>query len=464
MATVYIDGSATTSGSGTSYTDPLQAVPALTNGNTYLFAEGSTNTLTNGWTNTAQNVLLGTYSRVNGAQIFDKNRAAKVTNLSTGTGTVSTIVSFATVNLRVQCLEILNGAPNATNRMGVYNNGTSDGLEITDCIIHGMRGTTGTHNGIQLAGTSNTRAKILRNTVYDIGEDGIWAQAAAGILIEENIVATVSQDNSNGDCCQLTGDVSNFVVRNNYFSHLDTRTNKQCFIASGMTGVGGLFEGNICYQARAASSGAVYVDGNSIIVRRNYIQGGSYGMELASANGIVEANVIYAGEDSWPGYLGCRIAVVGGILVRHNVFIGRMGTPESTSIGIWNPAAGVGADAKNNIIMGFGTGITKTNMTESFNCFYNNTANGLTPTSGVLTNPLLDRDFMPHAAAVLAAGTPIPGTADYHGRPYRQTPNIGAMETIALPVTTRTSRTVVSARSVTERPRVVRKRGNFPIA
>ncbi len=448
MTTVYIDGDAASNGTGADKDDPRNVIPtSATNGDTYLFKEGTKNYLTLNWTLSKTGVTLGTYDAATGEQITDSTlgRFATLSIVDTGSTNVMVINPGGTTNLHVTCLELVNDAPNAINWLGIYASSNSTGFQLTDCKIHAMRspraGTSSGNNGISLSGTAHVNCYIARNEIYDIGCDGINIAGTVGntgLIIEDNYIHHVAQDNANGDCLQLSQKAPDFLIRRNVLDRRTGLVQKQCFIASTMTSTGGIFCDNDLYADDVATV-VLYVDNAGAQVLRNRVFGGSQGIEVQGDGSIVAGNLVVAGSRHPVDYKGIRIAGGTGILVYNNTFASAR-VASDTSNGILQVTGT--CTLKNNIVKGYSTGVTITSGSNSNNCLYDCTTNGITP--AVTTDPQLrSGDHMPQSEDVRAAGAYL-GHRDVYGKRFWAAPTIGAVQY-------QPARNLVAARAVAAR-------------
>lgn len=448
MATIRINGDLPTDGDG-SFATPYNVPPSASDSNTYLFCEGSTTSLALNWILGRTDVTLGTYDSRTGDQIIDKSRQATVTIEVANTGTIATINVGNTTRVKIQSLNIINEAPNATNRMGIYNSAATTDLQVTDCTIHGMRGSSGTHNGLQLVGSANTRPYVARNRVYNCGQDGLHFQTSTGLVVEDNVISMVSQDDALGDCIQLSGAVPDYLITRNVLDRRSGQAGKQAFIASGMTSTGGSFSYNKIL-ADSTDTTACYTEQANAIVVGNEIRGGSQGVEVQGNNSLVQGNVVLPNDDHVSTYIGIRLASGTGIQVLNNTIIANT-TPKASTYGI-RQVSGSASFARNNIISGFATGFSGGAVTESNNWCYNNTTDGATPVGSSV--PGLRADFTPMSSDIRSVGQFV-GGLDFYGRNANTT--IGAVQYIAArslesrTLTTRTTatRTVAIRRGIT---------------
>jgi len=179
MATIYIDPSAATNGSGT-FASPRNAYPTtVAYGDFVLLKEGTT--MNGGWTVPAptgvgsdtNRLVIGTYDKVTGARLVDKTRAATIMATTAQTGVLMNGVSYVTV----QGL-IVDGArdfPHAGVRVINASYITTD-----SCVINMTRPLFGGAYGIRYsndtgAGTSQTKWVVTNCTVNKTGgNSGIY--------------------------------------------------------------------------------------------------------------------------------------------------------------------------------------------------------------------------------------------------------------------------------------------------
>lgn len=140
--------------------------------------------------------------------------------------------------------------------------------------------------------------------IYNLASDGIWGQSEAITIRNTYIHDIALSDQGGGDCLQLNGPCSNFLVENCILDH-SKRFCKQGFIlSSASSGYGGVFRNNIIYDPDCSGTpigisnpngyGSFYCDQPGVVVRNNTIIGGGKFMLTAWGNNqVFEGNKLY---------------------------------------------------------------------------------------------------------------------------------------------------------------------------
>lgn len=294
---VYVDPGVAGPGTGT-LADPYKSIPAVvTNGYTYLLAEGSTTTFTSArfGTGVGQGTVFGTYARGTGARILtDTSRLATVVFTASGASTQAFTLSTASnygvtfSGLRFTCPDVIQGDRRAVYIGSSANQGPNT---IEYCVFDGIdsRATVnGTPGGAAISSYGNDT--IIRfNTIRNIIADGIWCSGLRPKIYGNDIVLpAVSVDGP--DCVQLSPQAAggNPSIHDNW---LELGSNqKQCLVSSGNGYVAtdsGYVGRNVMWgsdlsttRIGASNSKTVYWEAYGTKFEGNIIRGGQYGIQL----------------------------------------------------------------------------------------------------------------------------------------------------------------------------------------
>lgn len=267
-ATIYIDPTNTSSNQNGSITNPYNSWTKFTiqSGNIYLQKAGTNfNTSTGISINGKTNVTLGMYGT---------GSKPKIT--STGSGNHIINVSNSS-NIIVKDLEI---SSTGTWVSGVIIQGTAANNQIDNCIIRK------TEWGIRIITTSGGN-KVLRTTVNDIKDDGIYVKDVANIEIgfctiydiNKKYLVNTNESYSAGDGIQLASTNNMyFNIHDNIIDH-SSMGNKFCIIAWG-NNYSGIIERNTIIGAGNKNNSGIYLSPTTktVTVRYNNIKDGNYGI------------------------------------------------------------------------------------------------------------------------------------------------------------------------------------------
>lgn len=268
-AIIYIDPNTTVSYQNGTINNPYSSWTkfSITSGNTYLQKSGTTYTTSRDIALTGKyNVTLGTYGT--GAK-------AKIVTTGTGNGILYITNSY---NLVIKDLEITS---TGTWTAGIIIQGSSSGNNlINNCHIHKAGW------GIRLL-TSAGGNKIMRSTIHDILDDGIFVQDASSIEIghckiydiNKKFLVNRSESYSAGDGIQMSS-TNNlyFNIHNNIIDH-SSMGNKLCIIAAGGN-YSGIIEKNTIIGSITKGTNGIHLGQTSktVIVRYNIIKNSSNGI------------------------------------------------------------------------------------------------------------------------------------------------------------------------------------------
>lgn len=446
MTTYYIDPTAKVNGSGT-FASPFKSWSNVTwaAGNTYLQKAGTVERgnrvlVMAGGTSLANRVIVGSYDPLTGLRTTGGVGRA----ILDGTGTAQTIRVNELVNfVWIDNFEVYgtDGVGGSSAKAVYLGNGTastmSNDIEVSNCYIHDVKCDlfpAADNDGIQAFGD---RITIRNCIVKNIPTDGIWLQGS-NYRIVDNVIANVSTNDLKGDCIQTNGDASirndNGYIARNILDH-SSRNAKQVIIVGGIGfSANAVIEDNYCVMAdydNVTSTSAIFVEAANSIVRRNYVQGGYFGIcaSASGANMFAHSNLCYKNQRG----IGIGTATT-GIRVIGNTIIGAV--LQGVEVGL-----DLTAVVKSNLLLNCVTGVRMHgSAAEDYNAFFGNgtdrslaggTANW--GTHDVFSDPLLNAYYRPTASSpLIAAGAPLDTypLLDAAGMQFNRVPTIGAFEYI----------------------------------
>jgi len=403
MATVYIDPSAASNGSG-SLGSPRNTYAGLTISSNDIVLQkiGTTYSGTITIPVGAINVTLGIYNDA-GAQITDGSAYAKVNanGQQYGIRVRETSHGYRIIGFDVY------GANSATQNWAFYLGNTASQVANNGLVRHCIARDTGSDNtadsgGVKWFGSGVTIDRVIS---YNHPTDAFFGQGNNCIVSNTRSWDIGLDGRDNGDNIQLTGNATlgcaNAKVENNYCDHL-SGNHKQAINIQDTTGgsVGGLISGNTVLMPALTSedTNGIYADCPNLRIVGNYVYGAKHGIFCASNNAIVCGNdVVDVGYGLYQ-----KSTATGGKFICNTV--------RRASL------SGIYADtdttfsATNNILHTCVVGVSKHgSATENYNCYYGNTTDQTnlagTPAWGannVMSNPLLN-------GALLSSGSPCIG-------------------------------------------------------
>lgn len=414
MAVIYVDPTNSVAGSG-SYSNPFQAWPTMTAGNTYLLKAGTTYTgkvsVTNSGNSAAlrDRIVLGAYGDGPNPIIVGTDYCIQI----------STDKKYITVD----GLELTGATARGIGNATTASSPTVDTfITVQNCSIHDLVAGGSDVNGIQLWGFGN---KVLANTVYNIPTDAMWF-GCKGIEVAYNRVYAVSTDGrNNGDCIQFGLASDNFWCHHNDLDHSDVDYKQVIMTVDDGTGSGGIIEYNTCRHYNGANAAAAIYGGQpGLVIRRNIVYGGNVGINSTRAGLVIEANLVFNDFNR-----GIDLGTL-GVMCRNNTVLSLLGTGV---IGIRYITAGSIATLRNNIVQGFATGLSlaASAYVEEYNCLYGNTTNSnrTLGTGTITSDPRLDSRHIPQDYAARVGGA-LTGSAvvDRNGARFSYPPSIGAIQ------------------------------------
>lgn len=234
-------------------------------GHAYLFRRGSNLTYGDSVSVTQDDLLLGAYG--SGA------RPVYHCTADDSNGNVHALVNWnGPQNLTIRDLEI--HAPEATSCVRLMGEGGSNAT-IDNCVAHG--------SGWGVRAFSLTGLRLVYNTVYDIGEDGMFIQGVSDIEVGYNHIHHINtnweppytpQDQAGGDGVQFSG-CNAWHVHHNLIDRTNSG-NKFCFISNNPDQDDGVVEHNTLMGPLTDGDGGASIyfhDGTGLVVRYNLILG-----------------------------------------------------------------------------------------------------------------------------------------------------------------------------------------------
>lgn len=329
--------------------------------------------------------------------------------------------------ITVQDFAVRDMTGTATAHTGIGGGGGADNnyVIVERCHIRNV-GSNGSSDcdGIQLFG----QGAIIRDCLIEnVADDGIWLRSSAiGPQIYNNRIIGVAQSGRvAGDCIQLDGNSTGFLIENNFLDYIST-PKKQIFIVSAATGgSNGRVIGNFMrapYDASAGTSG-VYSDQPNTVVAGNWIEGCQYGVNVQASAMVVQGNVLAR------SHIG--IASNGtGLRANNNTVVDQVHT------GIYAPLNDATTHLRNNILLrntvrgvhSYGS------VNKAANCYYGNGTDWATAGGGgAIDSDAIQEDPLLTAWHGLMAGSPcigaglyIKGAKHFGGLRLRSPADIGA--------------------------------------
>jgi len=425
MATYYVDPTGP-NGVG-SEADPFNALPAnfssagYVNGDIFLFKRGTT--YTPSWGNTP-----GTPG-----DAFTVNRTIRFGAYGTGDRPIISANYTGSAGGRLfrvyvtGCVfEDLHFA-NTNNCHTIYTTNAFADLTVQRCKATQIRGSSSGNEGFVVLGPSSAltgTAIVTDNEVDGIANDGIEVRCTGTTIIARNTVKNCSLDTITGDCVAAVGNSALLHIYDNNLDHTNKDT-KQCIIQDGGSTGFAIIENNICngyFQDGSFDHTGIYLSLPGII-RNNFIRTWRSGVFLNVANVRVEGNVIIQGGGT--ALTGAVYGSSAGMVVQNNV-IWRIAGTDVADAAIRNNTSNATNLYRNNIIVGFNTGIRRGALAvDSYNDFHQVTtavrdASYLPVAAGtgtVYVDPQLNSDgSIRSSSPVATAGTYVSGVTLANGR------------------------------------------------
>lgn len=406
----YIDPTAGVNGSGTFFS-PKNTWSGLTLSGANIFLQkagttyaGSLTTVGSG-TDTTHRLIFGSYHPSTAVQIIDGSQRAVINAAGQQNG-----IRVSHSNVTINSLEIYGANFDASLNRGIYNDTDStSNFTVTYCYVHDISGT----DGANIYSFNNT-TEISYNTIRRSAGDGIYAEGS-GLSIHHNDIAETSIGGTLGDCIQVSDSVldsSNAYVGYNTLNQTTTQV-KQCLIMSrsGGTSTGGIVEFNdfVGYpNGTSFGSWCLALGYPNMIIRGNRMRNASRGIDIQStATGAIITGNIITNDYAFNTMIGINSGGNGNTAAQiyNNVIDNSTGSFAFTTIGI---NAGTNDTIKNNIIVGWKTGINGSGFTADHNDFYLNQTNGSAGTGTITTDPAFvsSSDFHLQAGSgAIATGT-----------------------------------------------------------
>jgi hypothetical protein len=354
-------------------------------------------------------------------------------------GTISRVMQIAdNNNLVIKNFELKNGLAVGLLLYNTATDATDRGSILVDSVyIYNIQDGTAP----QGIGSRGIGVTIQDSIVDTIGEDGIYHKGTNFKSIRNRILG-VSVDNSDGDCLQLNGAYSNYLIEDNYCDHTNVAS-KQCFIAGGPTDNGnGVIKGSTCLRPANEATNTTY----------------GYYMEAAGGNTVIENNYYYGGRTAY------QVLGAGTFDVQSNLAVILDSDLDTRARCISIGSSAGQTDVLNNSCYGGYEGIVSTSSTaasirnnavstvtddcinkaagdsESYNKCHayggDLVSNNGTATSAGTETELIDPQFLRGVGAeffkpkrsspLLGAGYPTSNKYDYNGVRFSNPPSIGA--------------------------------------
>ncbi|MDY0103306.1 MAG: cadherin domain-containing protein [Lentimicrobium sp.] len=300
----------------------------FSNGNTYLQKRGTTAYTTGNVSITGkENVTLGAYGT---------GELPKVIKTTSG----GHVIDFTTVsNCTVRDLDVsaTAGVISAVIIDGYGTNISPNNL-IDNCVLHD------TEWGVRIISNAPGN-RVLNCTIYNIGDDGIYAKDISDLEIGYCNISHVNtkyftnpdQSYSAGDNIQLVSiNNLNFHIHNNTLDH-STTGNKFCFIAAGETYTG-IIEDNTMIGNSGQTTSCIYLGNTNktVTIRNNTLRDGNYAVYSYVSDLQFHYNKVLRNN------MGISVMINRSLTALNNVFYDNNGI----SIG---SGAGTTVTSKNNI-------------------------------------------------------------------------------------------------------------------
>jgi hypothetical protein len=268
-ATIYIDPTYNSSYQNGSMSNPYKSWSKFTisSGNTYLQKAGTTFTTSSGISVSGKtNVTLGTYGTGSKAKIVASGSGNHIINVTNSSG------------ITIKDLEVTS---TGTWISGIIIQGNNAGNNtVNNCIVRK------TEWGIRIITTAGGN-KILKTTINDIKDDGIYAKDVSSIEIgfctiydiNKKYLVNTNESYSAGDGIQLASSNNmNFNIHDNIIDH-SSMGNKFCIIAWG-NNYSGIIERNTIIANSNKNVSGIYLSPTTktVTVRYNMIKNGKNGI------------------------------------------------------------------------------------------------------------------------------------------------------------------------------------------
>lgn len=433
MASIYVDPSASTNGSG-SEASPRNIWPtSIGAGDVILLKRGTTLTV-------ASQLTLGAGSN-NEVRDYGSGDMPIITSSAANFGQINVDRSGVTTFHNIWFKDCQGGSANG----GVIVASPVAASRVANLAVYGCKFTGTGYNAIRLNGTNTATAASTFVCKFcefdDIGEDCVYG-AALDFEFSNNTCTRISTRTETGDGVGfISADPTRVRVLNNYIDH-SGKDVKQCIIVDTSTGAGDvLIEGNtlIGYGTpddTADSHSVILVDCKATI-RRNtiYSFGLAAGLEVADSTFTDNLVIIGNARTSAPVVaLSASTTSVYG-----NTFVS-LKTLEATQKIVTQAASFSGCAVKNNLFVNVPIAIQSdtvgNNPTATNNAFWQVTTarraqDGSTFSGGndITADPLLAADYRPTALSpLLGAGTHLGYARDLSRKQRPNPPSIGAYD------------------------------------
>ena len=433
MASIYVDPSAATNGSG-SEASPRNIWPtSIGAGDVIYLKRGTTLTV-------ASQLSLGAGSN-NEVRDYGSGELPIITSTATNFGQINVDRSGVTTFRNIWFKDCQGGSANG----GVIVASPVSAARVANLAIYGCKFTGTGYNAIRLNGTNTATAASTFVCKYctfdDIGEDCIFG-AALDFEFSNNRCTRISTRTETGDGVGfINADPVRVRVLNNYIDH-SGKDVKQCIIIDTSTGAGeALIEGNTLIGYGSATDAAdvhtVIICDCKATIRRNTI----YGFGLVGGCNVADStfsdNLVVIGN-SLPAApiiaLSASTTSANG-----NTFIS-LKTLDAAQKIVTQAASLSGCTVKNNLFVNVPIAIQSdtvgNNPTATNNAFWQVTTarraqdgSAFAGGNDITADPLLTADYKPTASSpLLGAGTHLGYTRDINRKQRPNPPAIGAYD------------------------------------
>lgn len=379
MATFYIDPTAGSGGTGT-FASPFDSWADVTpNGaNTYLQKEGTTHvgtvTISGDGAGVGTELVIGVYAAADGARITDGSSRA----LINANGASYAILTEGATYLIIDGMECY-GADGTSGT--IHTGGPAGGHHhqtIKNCLIRDHTDAGGEAAGIKFFADNFTATD---NIIRDMEGEGIYGEGD-DMELARNDISGVSLNSLFGDGIQIAEtqmSTNNPYVHHNTVDHSDTDV-KQGIIFNDTLGIstGGRCEFNtVIGPPNSTTTWGIHVGWPGILVKGNLIQNFARAIDvsnIASPGGTVIIGNIIATPSVVANTRGINFFSDGGnSKVYNNVVVNTTGTFANATHGIHSSSADAGCDIRNNIVVGWKTGLAVSGAgVEDYNDLFGN--------------------------------------------------------------------------------------------
>lgn len=433
MASIYVDPSASTNGSGTE-ASPRNIWPtSIGAGDVIYLKRGTTLTV-------SSQLSLGAGSN-NEVRDYGSGELPIITSNASNFGQINVDRSGVTTFRNIWFKDCQGGSANG----GVIVASPVAAARVANLAIYGCKFTGTGYNAIRLNGTNTATAASTFVCMYcefdDIGEDCVYG-AALDFVFRYNTCTRLSTRTETGDGVGfISADPTRVWIANNYIDH-SGKDVKQCIIVDTSSGAGlAIIEDNTLIGYGTATDAA---DSHSVIlvdckatIRRNTIYSFGLAAGLEVADSTFTDNLVVIGNARTSAPVVALSASTTGVY--GNTFVS-LKTLEATQKIVTQAASLSGCAVKNNLFVNVPIAIQSdtvgNNPTATNNAFWQVTTarraqdgSAFSGGNDITADPLLTADYKPTALSpLLGAGTHLGYARDIERKQRPNPPSIGAYD------------------------------------